>query len=1000
MLPQLPGNDPPESADEVEALAAQFLAQLKDGRNPDRQVLLRAHSHLGSRLEHRLILAEMMYRVGLAPEEGPPKTEFATAMPEPASVSQYQPGKVDLAATRQFTDLSASAGRRQGPTVVDGESGATMQGRPDEPSDYEVLAVLGQGGMGIVYKARQRSLNRLVALKMIVAGGQASPKLLARFRIEAEALASLQHPNIVQVYDIGEQNGCPYLAMEFLGGGSLAGQRHPPREAAELVETLARAMHAAHLRGIVHRDLKPANILFTGVTSQAPGVSEEDKDAGSSLTPVSCPLPPVPKITDFGLVKRLGEEKGQTRTGIVLGTPSYMAPEQARGRIREIGPHSDVYSLGAILYEILTSRPPFLGESGVDTLNQVVSQEPPAPSQLCRGLPRDLETICLKCLEKDPVRRYKSAEALADDLRHFLDGEPIAARPVGVFERAWKWIKRRPAAAALIAVVLGAAVTLAASLTWSYTQVLGERDRARHSLEVARESITGLYVKMASERLFDEPQMDPLCQELLEKAQTLYEELAREHSGDPGVRGDIALAWFRLAEIHRLREQRDQAVHAYREAIARQESLFQEHPQESRYLQDLANSHNWLGELFLESGSPVNEAETHFRAALDLQQVLVREFPSEPAYGLELARSHYNLGIIHKNSNRLLEARADYDKSVDLLSQLYHSHPAEPNTRQDLARALINRGVLNRLAGRPTEAGQDYDQSVSLLTELRAEFPARASYKFELAIALQDRGNLLWSQGRNADAHHEQQKAITSYADAQQQHQKALVLLQQLVADFSTRPRYKKKLGKALMNLGIALASARDMRGAEQCLEHARTLFHALAKDDPKSPDYHGLLGMTLGNLGWLQTEDKKWDGARDLFEQSIAQVREALVLNPNHTEYRPQLRDRYRDLAWTLVQLRRPAAAVEAATQMAGVFPEQEQYRYFAACFIARCVPLAKDKELSRKYVDRAMDLLQDVVAKAPPNLERIADEKEVFSDPKLGAVLGELNKASQKRK
>src|SRR5262249_7601300 len=301
---------------------------------------------------------------------------------------------------------------------------------------------------------------------------------------------------------------------------------------------------------------------------------------------------------------------------------SYMAPEQARGRVREIGPPTDVYALGAILYELLTGQPPFQGESGVDTLNQVVSAEPAAPSRLCRKLPRDLETICLKCLEKEPARRYATAQDLADDLRRFLDGEPIAARPVRMWERVWKWTKRRPASAALIAVVVGAVGVLAGSMTWSYTQVLGERDRARQSLKVARQSIDDLYVKMASERLFDEPQLDPLCQELLEKAQTLYEELAREHSADADVRRDTALAWFRLGEIHRMRDQHDQAERAYGEAIARQEELCRDYPKEPHYRQDLANSHNWLGESLRESGRSTDEAEQHFRTALKLQQRL------------------------------------------------------------------------------------------------------------------------------------------------------------------------------------------------------------------------------------------------------------------------------------------------------------------------------------------------------------------------------------------
>jgi predicted Ser/Thr protein kinase len=296
------------------------------------------------------------------------------------------------------------------------------------PAGYEVLGELGRGGMGVVYKARHIPLNRLVALKMILAGAHAGPEQRARFKREAEAVARLQHPNVVQVYDVGEQNGLPFFSLEFVEGGSLnrklAGAPQPARPAAALVETLARAMHVAHQRGIVHRDLTSANVLLT-----AEGA---------------------PKITDFGLAKMLAGEGGvHTQTDAILGTPSYMAPEQASGK-GEVGPATDVYALGAVLYEMLTGRPPFRAATALDTVAQVVSEEPIAPRLLQSGVPRDLETICLKCLEKEPARRYGSAAALADDCAAFLRGEPIAARPVGRAERLWRWARRNRAVAGLL----------------------------------------------------------------------------------------------------------------------------------------------------------------------------------------------------------------------------------------------------------------------------------------------------------------------------------------------------------------------------------------------------------------------------------------------------------------------------------------------------------------------------------------------------------------------
>jgi hypothetical protein len=309
---------------------------------------------------------------------------------------------------------------------------------------YEVLGLLGHGGMGVVYRARHQALGRTVALKVIRAGDHAGPDELARFKAEAEAVARLSHPNIVQVYEVGESDGLPFFALEYVEGDTLEGRLKagslPPREAARLIEALAGAVHLAHSRNIVHRDLKPANVLLA-----ACGVALGD-------TTSATPLAAIAKITDFGLARRLDDESGQTQTGAIVGTPAYMAPEQAAGQAA--GPTADVWALGTILYECLTGRPSFAAASTLDTLDQVRHREPASPAQVNRQVPRDLETICLKCLRKEPEKRYGSAQELADDLGRFLRGEPIAARPVGSGERLLKWARRRPAVAILLVALL------------------------------------------------------------------------------------------------------------------------------------------------------------------------------------------------------------------------------------------------------------------------------------------------------------------------------------------------------------------------------------------------------------------------------------------------------------------------------------------------------------------------------------------------------------------
>jgi WD40 repeat protein len=405
-------------------------------------------------LKQRLeAVASMMSLLGLQSNSSPAAAAVSESdtLPPPAASPVEEPG-----ASRQTLLQSPQMQPRAVQLSKDGP-GVVIKG-------YEVLRELGRGGMGVVYQARHLRLNRVVALKMILAGSHAGEQDLLRFLGEAEAVGALQHPHIVQLFDFGQHQGLPYFTLEFVSGGSLAdklqGTPLTPREAARVVEQLARGMAYAHERGIVHRDLKPQNVLLA-----------EDG---------------TPKITDFGLAKRVEVGTGLTATGAVMGTPSYMAPEQAGGKSKQVGPPADIYALGAILYECLTGRPPFRAATLHETLSQVVRDEPAAVRQLQPGVPADLQTICHKCLQKEPGKRYASAADLAEDLRRFQAGDSIQARPVGRLERSWKWARRTPAVAvSVVAVTLSLLAATVVSAIFGLRAEQARQAEAEHALSEA-----------------------------------------------------------------------------------------------------------------------------------------------------------------------------------------------------------------------------------------------------------------------------------------------------------------------------------------------------------------------------------------------------------------------------------------------------------------------------------------------------------------------------------
>jgi tetratricopeptide (TPR) repeat protein/tRNA A-37 threonylcarbamoyl transferase component Bud32 len=910
--------------------------------------------------------------------------------------------------------------------------------RPVAPPDrtgqtvggYEILEEIARGGMGVVYKARQCSANRIVALKML-RGTQATQADLQRFRAEVEAVAHLDHPHIVPIYEVGDQDGQPYFSMKLIEGGSLAAVRSQEsgvskenqRDAAGLVAQVARAVHYAHQRGILHRDLKPGNILL---------------DASGQ-----------PHVTDFGLAKRLGEETALTQTGAIIGTPSYMAPEQAGGIRRGVTIAADVYALGAILYELLTGRPPFRAETPLATLLLVQEKQPESPRTHCPGLSRDLETICLKCLEKEPGRRYVSAADLADDLERYLGGEPIRARPAGPAGRLWRWCRRRPVVAGLSVALLFSLVGGLGLALWKGHEAeanLREADeqkelaqnhatRAEERFLLAHRAVNDFCSRVEAE-LANTPGLQPVRRKLLQEALTYYKEFLRQRGDDPGLRAELADAYHRIAWITAEVGSKAEALAAHQQTQCIYQALVAADPDNESFQVKLASAYHNVAMLQVETGQ-VADGTANYEKAIALTQDMVRRHPADRQQRYFLANSFNNLANLHRKAGRNTEAIKLHNKARDLRAQLVKEDPKNPQYRSVLASTLQNLGVAHESVGKHREALELYEQARDLRLQLTRDHPKASQFRGELAASWHTVGVAQERLGDRAKALKAYEQALTlreelarahpgvtghqlalasshyslgvahgaygQYARALASHRRAVDILQRLAKKDPSFLAVQADLGRTFFGIGVEANRLRRPKDALDAYLQARAAQEKVVKAEPENLGYRHELSQTLGNLGLTYTRLGRHGEARETIRLAIEQAKVPFAKAPGVANNRRELSRRYGALANVEERAGRPieaaAALKEASKLWVGNGHELAQHGREIARLAAeagKARPPRADAADIRRIEDVALALLAEALAVGYKDFEQLRaspDFDGLRKRPEFGKLLPKAN-------
>jgi serine/threonine protein kinase len=848
-------------------------------------------------------------------------------------------------------------------TIVSNEPQKPRTVQVDNVPGYELLKELGRGGMGVVYLARQCGLNRLVALKMVLGGSHANVRDLARFKTEAEAVAQLQHPHIVQVFETGEHHCRPWFSMEYVAGGSLEkkllGRPLPPIEAARITALLAEAIAHAHARGVLHRDLKPGNILIQEVEQHTGGSDSVQRTRSSSQTKtivldpivepgsesVSCNHCVTLKITDFGLAKQLEEGAAKagvgsnTQAGTVLGSPSYMAPEQASGENTAIGTAVDIYALGAILYELLTGRPPFRASTAWDTIMQVLNDEPVPPTRLQPKLPKDLETICLKCLAKDAKKRYLTAAELEADLERFLHHEPIHARPIPWWERSAKAAKRHPTFAALLITAAVAVTAIIGLISVGNARLQRERDlanrakmkaeheheRAQKRLSMAVDAVEKLLTRTAAENWARRPELQDERKHLLEEAVKFYQSFLDQEDDDPIVRREAAKAYFRMAGVYLLMGENKQAEDALKQAKSLQESLCQQFPDEPEYEHELVKTINFLGNAELLQGNYDTSATTYEKAA-KRAEALAEAFPEHPEFKVTLVQTFMSLGQYYSIKDPV---KADvYQAQALSNAKLLYEKDSKPYANQLYYAAtmlLVSQSRVN--SNRLQEAGP-YLQTIKPILDTLSKLEAPSAH-------LRDQFDFYRSMYAIINGFY---LVHTNHNDAgEAELSRGVKLVDDLLAQRPKAFPYRMLQVNALQHLGDVEEKLQKPKEAKGALDRSIQIQTQMAKDMPQ--------------MSWL-----KWQPITQRSSMLVEQVRRGHISSLEKS--------------------------VEELQKLPGfAAPEVAGARYNLACIYALASKRTEGEERNR-WAKLAVQTLEDLYQNrffTPPNIRHLGKDSDL---------------------